>query len=132
MSHDIKDIFQKAIYTPDSRLSGDIGCFIIKKEERILKIKLWAYSFIGVASFLAFIPVFKNLLDKLSMSGFYQYSSLVFSDGGVISYYWKEFLLSLTDALPFTSLLFSLLLLFILFISIKKSLEQYRYKLLLA
>lgn len=128
----LKEAFQKASYHPESRLSDDIWSFIQKKELIQSKIKFWSYSSIGLFSLIGFIPVFKSLLTRMSTSGFYDYLSMAFSGGSTISYYWKEFLLSLVDSLPFTSLVFSLFLLFILIISIKKSLEQLKYKLLLA
>lgn len=128
----IKKAFQNASYHPESRLSDDIWCVINKKRKNNIKIKFWIYSILVFLSLGGIVPTFKTLLSQLSNSGFYQYLSLASSDSSIIASYWKEFVLSLISTLPYASLVLSIFLLFMLFISIRKVLEQFRSQLLVA
>lgn len=118
MDSDLINAFQKVKYRPESRLSDDILLTILAKERKNSYIKLWVHSIIGAFSFVGLFPAFKLLLSDFTQSGFYQYLSLAFSDSYAISY-WKEITLSITESIPITSLILSLVLVFIFILSLR-------------
>jgi len=130
MEQSIKKLFKQAVYHPESRLSGDIWRIVCEREKRASLISSWIYGTIGVVSFAIFIPVVNSLMVQFSQSGFYQYLSLAFSDLGSISMYWQEFMSSLAEAIPTTSLIFALLLLFIFLVSLKRAFVNFKSPLL--
>ncbi|HUC88751.1 MAG TPA: hypothetical protein VMR49_01840 [Candidatus Paceibacterota bacterium] len=132
MKKNLYIIFKQAIYYPENQLSDDIFRAINNKEAKSAKIKLWIYSSAVALSLAGLIPAIKDLSLQFSNSGFYEYLSLAFSSNGSIISYWKEFMLSLADSLPVESLMFSLLLLFIFFISTRLVMRQFKDKLLTA
>ena len=132
MDSDLKQAFQKALYHPEDRLSLDIWHNIEAKENKIHKIKTWIYSSLGIISFILLILSVKDLFTQFSLRGFSQYISLVFSDFGVVTTYWKEFTLSLVNSLPLASIALSFFLVFVLFTSVGQIARQFKSKLLLA
>jgi hypothetical protein len=124
MKANLKDIFQKAKYEPDANLAFSVWQTLIIQEKRMNKFKLWSFSFIGLISFVGLIPTFQILLSNLSHSGFYEYFSLIFSDGGTMLSYWKELSLSLAESLPTMSIIFTLSMLFVCFLSLKYIFKQ--------
>ena len=117
-------IFQKAKYEPESDLEQVVWSTIVAREKRVTQFKLWAYGFVGLVSFAGLIPAFKILFTDLAHSGFYEYFSLIFSDTGSIFSYWKELTLSITESLPVFSIIFTLSLLFICFLSLRYLMKQ--------
>jgi hypothetical protein len=117
-------IFQKAKYEPESDLEQVVWSTIIARDKRTTRFKLWTYGFVGLASFAGLIPAFKILFTDLAHSGFYEYFSLIFSDTGSILSYWKELIFSLTESLPVVSIIFTLSLLFICFLSLRYLMKQ--------
>lgn len=117
-------IFQKAKYEENSILAQNIWLTIIKREKRNTRIKLWIFASMSITSIAGLLPVVKILLNDLSQSGFYEYASLLFSDGGTILSYWKEFAFSLAESLPAMSIILSLSLIFILILSLKNFIKQ--------
>lgn len=132
MEQKLQRLFKQAKYQPESRLSGDIWRVINIKERRASLLKSWSYGFVGVMSFAFLIPTIFNLIEQFAQSGFYQYLSLAFSDLGSISLYWKEFMSSLVEAIPATSLMLTFILFFILLISFKRAVFSFRSQLLTA
>lgn len=125
MESELKKVFKKAIYHPESRLSDGILSYVENQQKRINNINFYTHSFLGVFSLVVFIPTFVNLLERFSSSGFYNYFSLIFQRGGSLSYYWKELLLSIVNSLPILSLTFTVLLLFIMFVSLRRTIRQF-------
>ena len=115
----LKEIFLKASLIAKDNLADDSWQAIIKYEKQSIRIKLWAFSLISLTSFIVLIPVLKTMLSNFSQSGFYEYLSLVFSSGGLIISYWRDFLSSLAESLPVMSIALSLTLIVILFMSLK-------------
>ena len=103
MQEKLTKIFQKAKYEPSPILASTVWDAIIARDKRVIRFKLWIFSFMGFASLLGLVPVFKILLNDLTQSGFYEYFSLIFSDGGSMLAYWKELFLSLAESLPIFS-----------------------------
>lgn len=130
MEQKLQKLFKQAKYQPESRLSGDIWRVISIRERRTSILKSWSYGFVGVLSFIFLIPTINSLITQFAQSGFYQYLSLAFSDIGSISLYWKEFMSSLVEAIPATSLMLTFILFFILLVSFKRAVFSFRSQLL--
>ena len=124
MQDKLTKIFQKAKYEKNSILAQNIWNTITKREKRNTQIKLWVFSSVGFVSFAGLVPVFKILLSELSQSGFYEYASLAFSDTGLLLSSWKELAFSLIESLPIMSIVFTLTLLFTVFLSMKYVAKQ--------
>jgi hypothetical protein len=127
----LQKLFKNASYLPEGRLSGDVFRFIEYKSSRITKLKRFGYLSLSVLSLSGSVLSIKVLIEQSTRFGFFKYLSLVFSDSGVIALYWKEYVLSLADALPVASLITTLFLLFVLFISIRRASYQFKSKLLI-
>ncbi len=122
---DIKDY-------PEGDLKEQVWSLVIHREKQEYLIKSWSYGILGVLSLFGLVISIKDLMLKFSQSGFYEYLSLAFSESGSVATYWREFALSLADSLPITSIVLSLLAVFILFISIRRTLKQFKNQLSLA
>jgi len=116
--------FQKIKYSADSDLPENIWQFIVRREKHLTLIKLWSFVAMGIFSFIGLIPVFVMLLSDLKRSGFYEYFSLTFSSSGSLIAYWKDFILLLGESLPVVSLIATLTLIFIFFLSLKYTMRQ--------
>lgn len=117
-------IFQKVVYKTDPDLALSIWNTIITRNKRMTQIKLWSFSLVGIASFAGLIPAYKILLSELTQSGFYEYASLAFSDTSLLLSAWKELAFSLIESLPIMSIVFTLTLLFTIFLSMKYVVKQ--------
>ena len=76
------------------------------------------FAFLSTVSLLSLWGIFQtgiSLWKSFSQSGFYDYLSLVMSDGATLTTYWKEFALSLVESLPLIGLitLFAIIAMFI-------------------
>ena len=132
MGQNLHKLFKNAIHTPESRLSENIVNAILYKNAKITKVKTFGYLCLSILSLFGSIFSIKNLIEQSIKLGFFNYFSLAFSDSGIVAKYWKEYTLSLVDSLPIMSLIFSLFLIFILFISIRRAFYQFKSKLLVA
>ena len=130
MNENLSKLLKQVYNHPKSRLSDDIWCAIQIEQKNHLKRQSLIYSFIGILSLSGFIFMSVYLKNEFSSSGFFEYTSLIFSDGSIISLYWKEYLLSLADSLPVASLVTTSFLLFSVLLSIKKVINQYKSQLL--
>lgn len=123
--HDkLTEIFQEIKYESSIGLNEKIWNTIKINEKRNSQVKLWIFSSLGFISFVGLIPTFKLLLNDLTQSGFYEYLSLVFSDTNTLLLYSKELFFSLVESLPTTSIIFTLTLLFTIFLSTKYVIKQ--------
>ena len=130
MEQNLQKLFKNASYQPEGRLSNDIWSVIESRSVRVTKWKRFGYLSLSVLSLSGSVFSIRILIEQSTRLGFYKYLSLAFSDSGVIALYWKEYVLSLVDSLPIASLITSLFLLFILFISIRRTSRQFKSKLL--
>ncbi len=124
MQDRLTKVFQKAKYEENFNLGKNIWLTLIKREKRNTQIKLWSFASMGFVSIIGLIPAIKILLTDLSQSGFYEYLSLAFSDSGLILSIWREFIFSLAESLPILSVIFTLSLIFIFFLSLKYLMKQ--------
>lgn len=124
MEKELKKVFLKIKYQENAELAENIWLNIIMRKRRLIRIKLWAFSSLGLVSFVGLIPAWKSLLSNMAQSGFYEYLSLAFMSGGSIFSYWKEFALSIAESLPIMSITISLSLIFVFFLSTRFAVKQ--------
>ncbi len=124
MQDKLTKIFQKAKYEESFNLSQNIWLTLLKREKRNTQIKLWIFTLAGITSLVGLVPALKILGSDLAQSGFYEYLSLAFSDSGLILSAWREFVFSLAESLPILSVVFTLSLVFIFFLSLKYVMKQ--------
>lgn len=120
----LKNVLNQIKYEPKIELKEKIWLKISTRGKYITYIKLISFSFISITSVACFIPMFKVLINDFTQSGFYEYLSLAFSNGGLFSSYWKEFVYSLLESLPTLSIMYSLTIIFIFFLSLKYITKQ--------
>jgi hypothetical protein len=124
MQNKLIKIFKKARYEPEPDLSRAVWSAILLRDKHKARFKLWAFAFTGLASLAGLVPVLKILSNDLTRSGFYEYFSLIFSDTSSILSFWKEFTFSLSESLPVMSIIFTLSLLFVCFLSARYLIKQ--------
>ncbi|HEV7424394.1 MAG TPA: hypothetical protein VGO21_04365 [Candidatus Paceibacterota bacterium] len=123
MEEKLIKIFNNTKYEPSEDIAQSSWCAVVLADKRTTRFKLWAFSLFGFFSLIGFIPVWKMLSDDLAHSGFFEYLSVAFS-GGSIALYWKELGFSILESLPMTSIIVTLTLIFIFFLSIKYTMKQ--------
>ena len=124
MQDKLTKIFQKAKYGQDSNLEETVWSSIAASERRGAKLRLWIFSLLGLVSLGGLVPAVSVLLNNLTQSGFYEYFSLIFSDSGAVLASWKEFIFSLAESLPLLSIIYTLSLIFVFFLSLRYAMKQ--------
>ena len=124
MRDKLTKIFQGAKYFPPEALADNIWFAITLRNKRMIQIKLWAFTFAVIASLSGFVPAFISLSRDLAQSGFYEYFSLIFSDGGSMLLNWKEFIFSISESLPVTGIILTLSLVFTCLLSVRYLMKQ--------
>ena len=124
MEKELTKAFHKAKYEEKSDLALNIWYNIVVQDKRTTRLKLWAFSFVGATSLIGLVPAWKLLSGDLAQSGLYEYFSLIFSNGNSIFSYWKELILSIAESLPIMSIILSLSLVFVFFLSLKYIAKQ--------
>jgi hypothetical protein len=84
---------------------------IAHAQERALRVRFTIYSFLCVLFVALLFPAISYTHSQLTASGFFEYLSFAFSDGGSLFTYWQEFAVTLLEALPIlgiTLILFAL------------------------
>jgi hypothetical protein len=130
MNENLSKLFKQTYDHPESRLSDDIWYAIQAKRTKSLKMQSLIYGITGIISLGCFVFMIFYMKKQFVSSGFFQYMSLIFSDGNLFATYWKEYLLSLADSLPVASLGASAFLLLSVLVSLRKALKQYKSQLL--
>lgn len=119
-----KQIIQSIQIEPSSNLKDRIFCVIKKDNERKSKIN-FAFSVIGfMFSFVAIFPAFIYLGNSFYQSGFGQYFSAIFSDGGIVLTYWKDYLSLMAESAPIFEVSIFLAVIFILLFSFKSAIKN--------
>lgn len=130
MSEDLHKIFQCSNDKDVSNLSDNIWGAIKKKKNNACHLKIFIYLILGLFSMSGSVLSIDSLISKFSKLGFSDYFSLIFSDTGLLATYWREYMITLVESLPVASLVLSLALIFVFFVSIEKITSQFRGKLL--
>ena len=74
-------------------------------EERWLRTKAVVYGFIGIASIAGIVAGALTVMTEFANSSFFQYLSLILTDGGALTTYWQTFALSLAESLPLVGIM---------------------------
>lgn len=82
-------------------LSSTIVSKIHYLECRKARIRFVSMSSLALISCAAAVPAIISIVKDLRNSGAYEYISLLTSDGGMISNFWKELSLSVIESFPF-------------------------------
>ncbi len=85
---------------PPEYLSGRILAKIELHKKRVARVKFFVFQAAGLLSLAIAAVSFKFALDDFYRSGFYNYISLIFSDGGIVITYWKDFIMLLAESVP--------------------------------
>lgn len=67
---------------------------------RIARLRVAIAGFFGVFAGLLFVPAITYTVEQMAQSGFVTYCALIFSDSETLVLYWKEFGITLLEALP--------------------------------
>ena len=81
-------------------LANSIMFKIDIKARQYAKVKTLGLSTVSALSIIASVPIISQIITSFTQSGFYNYLSIIFSDGDVAIVYWKEILLTLAESLP--------------------------------
>ncbi len=108
MEQNFDSLFQTfKVPEPSPSLLGRVTKRIeIEKKRLVLMRRAVLFSLATIASAGAFAEAARFAGAGLAESGFAQFFSLIFSDYGTVLADWKDFVLSLLEALPVTDLLF--------------------------
>ena len=127
MNHQrLQQNFQSGLADNHEELSGAIWSEIVRRANRSYLIKAWVYRALGALSVVGLVPAVRMLVSEISTSGFFEYFSLIFTHGAVTTSL-KELALVLVEALPVTSTILCLALVFVLFNSIRLLAGQKHY-----
>ncbi len=86
--------------SPPETLYHRILMQLAREEKRAAALRTAFFGVTSLASFVVLIMAFQYTANELAQSDFYRYFSLLFSDGGILLRYWKEFTLTLVESLP--------------------------------
>ncbi len=89
---------------PRAVLYSNILAKIEKIQVLMARLRLALWSTLVLSTAIGFGYSYTYLVRELSSSDFFQYLSLVFSDGGIAMLYGKELLLSLVETIPLFSI----------------------------
>ena len=112
--------------TPPADLYEKIVFRVQREEVKSASIRSVFQGCITLASFVFAFPIFINVLNGFSQSGFWQYFSLIFTDSAVVITHFQTFLTSLVESTPFYEITIFLVVLFIFLGSIKYVSENLR------
>lgn len=88
-------------FQPSKDLQKNIILQIRKEEYRRAKNYLIASFATVVVSVVGVVFSIRYVLQGISEASFYRYMSLLFSDPDIVLSYWRQFMLSLVESLPF-------------------------------
>lgn len=120
MEYNLKKAFKDSYKYPESDLSNNIWLLIQERDKKATRTRSFIYTFFSLSSLTGLIFAVKGLLLEFTKLGFYEYASLAFSDSKYVLSNFNEYFLSIVDSIPITNLIVSLVILSILFISIRK------------
>ncbi len=86
--------------------------------------------FVGLASIAGIFLSVQYTIQEVYLSNFYQYLSLIFTDGGSILPYYKDFILTLAESIPLVGITAMLALVVILLSSLTIAAKKTRLDLL--
>lgn len=103
VSQAVRDL---ALIQPSGDLVDRIILAIFKKKQLYTAIRFFCYGFLATLSCVGFVVVW-NIEGSIIMNAkLVELLSLLFSDFGVVASYWREYALSILEAVPVFSIFF--------------------------
>jgi hypothetical protein len=99
-------------------LEQKILLVVAKREAQRTRFRVAASGVLSVGALFALIPTTQYVWGEIIGSGVGQYFSLIFSDGGSLLGYWREFALTIIEATPLIGLTVLLFIIFVLLRSV--------------
>lgn len=112
---------------PPEGLAQAILWRIEAERRRIARFRFISMGAVAGLSAIAMVPTVQYTVGEFYQSGFYQYSSLLLSDGGSILPYWREFTITLAESAPLLGITLSLGLIFVLFASLQSAFNNRQF-----
>lgn len=126
MNDDYRKLFNKLEqFEPSEKLFNDTLARIDFEKRRSVGFRLMFLGVATTASLAVMILSFQYVAREFYQSGFYQYFSLIFSDGAVIMTSWKEFVLSLAETAPIMKIIIFLSAVFAFLVSSKLAIKNF-------
>ncbi|MDE2031352.1 MAG: hypothetical protein KGI58_03805 [Patescibacteria group bacterium] len=126
MKRDLNTIFSSNTLKPRPNLESDILHKIYIRNSRKIAFKFWASVFVGISSIVGLFPVSSNLSSQFKQSGFYDYVSLIFSNGAAFSKYSHDLIMAIGESIPGVSVIIFLLVVLVLLWSLRNIFRQSR------
>lgn len=127
MSKHIRQLFEMT--RPDG-LKFDLMSQVIERlgqdQKRQARRNFFVFGLVDIFSAMVLVSSSFYLFKLIASSGFYNYLSLLWSDGGMISLYWHELLLSLIESLPVLGLIVLLGGTLALLLSLAKTITSFK------
>ncbi len=116
-------IHSLSLAQPSQDLVERILLVVIKKKQFYTSVRLFVYGFLAVLSCVGCVVVWKTEGSNILNSKLVELLSLLFSDFGVVVSYWKEYTLSVVEAVPVFSIFFVALFVWFAIISLWKTIS---------
>ncbi len=113
------------VKTPEN-LYSTVILRIDSEKRKSAKRRLFYTSGAILISVVAFVEASASMLGSLARSGFYNYFSLIFSDGFALVSSWKEFVFSLVESFSVSEFIVLLSIVFVVLISVKILIKNYK------
>jgi hypothetical protein len=110
--------------SPPHDLHTRVMTQIVCAEKRAQRIWVMWYSIISLGSLAGMYEAVQFIIQDITKSGLLQYLSILFSDGGTLLGYWKEFMLLLAESLPIFGLALFFATVFVFLESIKLAVKH--------
>ena len=124
MRQDLKTILSTNNLSPRQDLEADIIRVVYAQNARRIIVRFWASVVVGVASIAGLVPAVANMSAKLTQSGFYEYLTLAFSNGGIISKYGSDLAIALGESIPGVSITVFLIVVVVFLWSVKNMFKE--------
>lgn len=124
MRQDLHTILKLNTISPRLDLESDIIQTVFRKNARNITIKFWTSVTVGVASIIGIVPAVRAMASALTQSGFYEYLTLLFSNGGMLSRYSSDLVIALGESVPGVSITIFLFVFVVLLWSLQNIFKQ--------
>ncbi|MFA6254314.1 MAG: hypothetical protein WC640_03680 [Candidatus Paceibacterota bacterium] len=97
-----------------------------REQKRLAKRNLLAFGLADILSAAGLVAICLYLANLMASSSFYNYFSLLWSDGGAVTSYWQELVLSLVESLPILGLIAFLAVALAFLLSLNKTMSSFK------
>jgi len=101
MRKDYEKLFKNLIQEePPTILYKNILGRIEIEKRKTARNRLFFFAGLALISLASLVPATRYFIGQVNQSGLHQYLLLLFSDWNLVAAYWKDFILSVIQALP--------------------------------